>query len=105
MTSNFDVIGILGRQLQSIHHIAAATLDIQNGERYPSKILYPKDFFPHSNKNQQAMVEEFVRVLENFLGVKRTEFSFADRWDKCPPAAAKGKPIKEYLARVTLYFL
>ena len=47
------------------------------------------------------MVEDFISVLEKFLGTKRTEFRIADRWEKCPPNEAEGKPLKEYLAKVS----
>ena len=46
------------------------------------------------------MVEEFISVLERLLGVKRVEFNLQDRWAKCPPAAAQGKSLKKYMAKV-----
>lgn len=67
--------------------------------KFPKKILYPLDFFPHSNKTHQKMVDEFIRVLENFLGTKRVEFSIAERWEKCPPPQANGVPMKQYLTK------
>ena len=100
--SDFDVVGILGRNLQSIHHILSLTHDIKNSNnRFPSKVLYPEDFFPHNNTNQQAMVDKFVGVLENFLGVKATRFSLAERWRRYPPSEAGGRSITEYLAQVS----
>lgn len=46
------------------------------------------------------MLDEFVSILENLLGVKRTIFSFTESWSKNPPAAAEGKPLQEYLKKV-----
>lgn len=46
------------------------------------------------------MVDEFISVLEKFLGTKRVEFSIAERWAQFPPAVANEKPLKEYLAKV-----
>lgn len=69
--------------------------------KFPTRILYPLDFFPHSNNEHQRMVEEFIGVLESFLGTKRVEFSIADRWSQCPPDAAQGKSLKEYLPKVS----
>ena len=46
------------------------------------------------------MVEEFISVLERFLGVNRVEFSLQERWATCPPAVAEGKPLKQYMAKV-----
>ena len=68
--------------------------------QYPGRILYPKEFFPTMNDSQQAILDEFVSVLENQLKVKRTIFSFTETWSKNPPAVAKGKSLQEYLEKV-----
>ena len=47
------------------------------------------------------MVDDYVNVLENYLGVKRTTFSFVERWSQCPPEEAGGKPLKEFLSKVS----
>ncbi|KAJ5930812.1 hypothetical protein N7466_006305 [Penicillium verhagenii] len=97
---HFDVVGLFGRSLSDLHHIASRTLNLSDGSTsFPTKIIYPLDFSPHSNPQHQAMVEEFVGVLESFLGTKRVEISLADRWEACPPLEANGKPLKEYLAK------
>ncbi|KAL8793565.1 MAG: hypothetical protein Q9195_003827 [Heterodermia aff. obscurata] len=98
-SSDFDVVGILGRNLQSIHDLLSLTHDVSDAKKFPSTILYPEDFFPHSNKNQQAMVDDFVTALEKFLGVKAVKFSLAERWRQCPPSEAGGRSITEYLAQ------
>jgi hypothetical protein len=77
------------------------TLDVKDKwTKFPTKILYPLSFFPHSNPKHQAMVDEFISVLEKFLGTKRVEFSIAERWTQCLPVEAEGKPLKQYLAKV-----
>jgi hypothetical protein len=64
--------------LDDLHHIAAHTFDLDDSTtKFPSKILYPEDFYPLSNSSQQTMTEEFISVPEDFLGVKRTPFSIA----------------------------
>ncbi|KAJ6180918.1 hypothetical protein N7519_011379 [Penicillium mononematosum] len=45
------------------------------------------------------MVDEFVGVLESFLGTKRVNISLAERWEQCPPSEANGKPLKQYLSK------
>ena len=99
--SDFDVVGILGRTLQSLHQILSLTHVINDSNKFPTKVLYLEDFFPHSNVNQQAMVDKFVGVLEKFLGVKATRFSLAERWRQCPPSEAGNRSITEYLAQVS----
>lgn len=46
------------------------------------------------------MVDSFVAVLEEFLGVKAIRFSLAERWRQCPPPEAGDRSITEYLAQV-----
>ena len=48
------------------------------------------------------MVDDYVNILESYLGVNRTIFSFVERWSQCPPEAAEGKPLKEFLSKVSL---
>ncbi|KAL8830608.1 MAG: hypothetical protein Q9191_001333 [Dirinaria sp. TL-2023a] len=102
---DFDVVGILARDLQSIHDIVSLTHDVDDAAKFPSKILYPEDFFPHSNRKQQAMVDTFVTVLEKFLGVKAIRTSLAERWRQCPPLEAGDHSITEYLAQGLLLAL
>ncbi|KAL8651361.1 MAG: hypothetical protein Q9226_004742, partial [Calogaya cf. arnoldii] len=63
----------------------------------PTRILYPKEFFPVENENHQKLLENYICVLENHLKTSRTEFSLVERWERCPPAAAEGKSLQDYL--------
>ncbi|KAI0113931.1 putative amidase [Nemania sp. FL0031] len=96
----FDVVGLFSRTLDNLYAVASKTMNLQEAPiSFPTRILYPLDFFPHSNKKHQEMVDEFIGVLEEFLGTKRVEFSIAERWSQCPPEAAQGKPLKDYLPK------
>ena len=46
------------------------------------------------------MMDGYVAVLEEHLGVKRTRFSFKDRWAEDSPPAAEGRSFEEYLNEV-----
>lgn len=70
-------------------------------KQLPTKILYPKEFFPVRDPSQQRRTEEYVAILEKYLGTRRTEFSLEDRWLENPPDAAKNKSLKEYLGTVS----
>ena len=95
------MVGLFSRDLSDLRRLLSSTMNLEKcTNRFPSKILYPLDFFPYSDRKHQAMVDEFVGVLERFLGAKRMEFSIAERWEKCPPREAEGKPLKQYLAKV-----
>lgn len=102
LSSAFDVVGLLGRNIKSINNIISLTHDLNSSRNYPKKILYPKEFFPHSDPIHQAMVNEYVVILEAFLGVKKTEFSLVERWAQCPPPEAEGKSLKDYLNKVVV---
>ncbi len=101
MSREFDIVGPYSRSLSDLHRLVEHTLDVDaTWPRFPTTILYPLDFFPHSNAKHQAMVDEFVGVLERFLGVHRVPISLAGAWDRNPPAEAAGKSLQEYLAKV-----
>ena len=46
------------------------------------------------------MLDAYVSVLENYLGLRRTEFSFVERWSESPPVEANGKSFSEFLGQV-----
>ncbi|KAI0867911.1 putative amidase [Hypoxylon argillaceum] len=96
----FDVVGLFSRTLDNLYDLASKTMDFPDTPlKFPPRILYPLDFFPHSNDEHQRMVEEFIGALESLLGTKRVEFSIAERWSQCPPEAAQGKSLMEYLPK------
>ncbi|KAF2806256.1 putative amidase, partial [Mytilinidion resinicola] len=98
--SKFDVVGQLSRDLDDLHHTVAHTFDLNdNSTQFPSKILYAQEFYPLVNEKQQAMTEEFISILEGFLGVKRTLFSMTETWDRSPLKEAEGKSLLEYLEK------
>ena len=70
--------------------------------KLPRCILYLTDFFPQLDKGQQALIDKFVGILEVHLGVKKTVFSIAERWDEDPPEEAKGQSLAEYTVKVKL---
>ncbi|KAI1357319.1 putative amidase [Xylaria arbuscula] len=96
----FDVVGLFSRTLNNLHDLASLTLNLPPAPvKFPTRILYPLDFFPHSNSKHQAMVDKFIGALERLLGTKRVEFSIAERWSQCPPEQARGKSLKDYLPK------
>ncbi|KAH6694856.1 putative amidase [Leptodontidium sp. MPI-SDFR-AT-0119] len=99
VSQSFDVVGLLGRSLDAIIPVAATTFGFKSPVEFPTKIIYPTDFFPHEDKEQQAMVESFVSILETFLGTKRVLIGISDLWDADPPIKAKGRKIKDYLEK------
>ncbi len=65
----------------------------------PTRILYPTDFFPMPNGPQQAVQEEFLTALENYLNVKHTPISLAQEWALNGPAE-RSTPLGDYLKKV-----
>ncbi|KAF4496823.1 Amidase signature domain [Fusarium agapanthi] len=94
----FDTVGQFGRSLDDLQFIVSHTFENvhQSFSEFPSRILYPREFYPLANAEKLVMTEEFVKILEDFLGVKRTPFSFVEEWEKNPPKDAGGLPLLEY---------
>ncbi|RKL49535.1 hypothetical protein BFJ72_g994 [Fusarium proliferatum] len=103
----FDTVGQFGRSLDDLHFIVSHTFEnIHQGfSKFPTKILYPKEFYPLANAEQQALTDEFVKILEEFLGVKRTPFSFVKEWEKNPPQGAGSLPLLKYTEKSAFWSL
>jgi hypothetical protein len=94
----FDALGLLGRSLQNLEKVAAVALnETDHTLRRPKRILFSEDFLPWGDRAQQAMVHEFVLVLEKFLGVKHETMSIAKLWEASPPENARKKSLREYI--------
>ena len=96
----FDVVGQFGRSLDDIHHIPFTHI-----REYPSQLLWiffknSLSLCPLANAKQQVLTEEFIGILEDFLGVKRTPFSFAEEWEKNPPKKAGSVSLSKYTEKV-----
>ncbi|KAK3933741.1 putative amidase [Diplogelasinospora grovesii] len=98
-----DTLGLLCRDIDLLRVISDSLPSCKECSVKPTRIWYPMDFFPHSNLRQQAMVDDFVETLEGILGVKRTVFSIAGKWDQCPPEKAQGKSLREFISKTAEY--
>ncbi|KAK9475713.1 amidase signature enzyme [Lipomyces japonicus] len=71
----FDVAGHFARDVDSLNTFGAAMYSqsgFSNYTKFPSKILYPEEFWTAIADNYTAPCEEYVQHLEAFLGVNRT---------------------------------
>ena len=73
---------------------------VLNESQYPRSILYPTDFLPYVEEPVQAVLDEFVKKLEGYLGVMKEVINIADIWEKSPAPEGKGKTLKEFLSKV-----
>ncbi|KAI0199400.1 putative amidase [Astrocystis sublimbata] len=95
--NEFDTVGTLHRSLKDAKHLITATTEAPDSFEFPKRLLYPLDFFPQPDAEQQAMSEEFIAIVEKFLGIKKTPISITDTWASNPPEEANGKTLQEYL--------
>jgi hypothetical protein len=66
--------------------------------QFPSKIIYPVDYWRMPTNASLKVSEIFVQQLENFLGMKPTVTNLSSVWDVTGPAE---KPIDVYLNTVS----
>ncbi|KAL8980441.1 MAG: hypothetical protein Q9205_004468, partial [Flavoplaca limonia] len=98
-----DTVGFLSRRLDLLHNLVRGTTYLEESKTLPVQILYPKEFFPVANEEQQILLENYICVLESHLKTPRTDFSLVERWAKCPPQAAGGKSLQDYLDNSTYH--
>ena len=115
LLSDHDTVGLLSRRLGSLYDLARSTMKVEEPKKvccsirlltaligqFPTRILYPKEFFPTVDQDHQSLLDDYVCVLETFLKTTRTEISLIERWAECTPEAAQGKSFKEYLGNVS----
>ncbi|TGO51362.1 hypothetical protein BOTNAR_0359g00120 [Botryotinia narcissicola] len=100
----FDVPAFFGRDISRFREFA----DLWYGSspqltksgvesKAPTTILYPLDYLPTSNKAQMDFIDSFVRDLEGFLGVRKTEISLAEMWRNSSPKSAENIELSDYL--------
>ena len=71
--------------------------------QFPKKILFPTDIRWTQNQDQLALIDDFVCVLEKFLGVRRTLIEVAKKWDETRPGVAGGELLRYYMDQVCLF--
>ncbi|KAK7408490.1 hypothetical protein QQX98_009357 [Neonectria punicea] len=79
--------------LQSDQHTAQLT----SGPKTGTRILYPLDYLPTTNKAQMKFIDSFVEDLEDMLGTKRSIISLAELWRESSPESVTEKDLSEYL--------
>ena len=62
--------------------------------------MWPTDYWVVEERKQTLMADDFVKDLEDFLGVDRTVISFKLEWDRSAPVEAGGLSLQEYLEQV-----
>ncbi|KAM3518755.1 hypothetical protein MY4038_010009 [Beauveria bassiana] len=73
------------------------TDNVPDSSQFPKRLLYPLDFFPQADADQQAMTESFIAIVERFLGIERTPVSITNTWASNPPDEAQGRSLQEFL--------
>ncbi|KAJ4396444.1 hypothetical protein N0V93_000663 [Gnomoniopsis smithogilvyi] len=110
ISPRYDTVGIFARSLPELTFMAAHSFDITRSDVHKplsTRILYPTDFFPLADPEQQVLYESFIEILEASLGVKRIEVDLAQLWIDKPPSQshAAGLPLQEYMNRAPFWSL
>lgn len=66
----------------------------------PTRIIYPTDWYPLPNLNQQTMTMAFVKALENYLDIHVTELSILKEWARTSPEHLRNTSLIDYLGMV-----
>ncbi|KAI0393486.1 amidase [Xylariaceae sp. FL0594] len=104
----FDMPGFFGRDLAEFPQIMSvwygeSPMLLSPSEKPVNKILYPQDYLPTTNKDQSAVINNFVTALEGYLGVTRESVSIAERWAKDQPDGSDHTDISQYLEKAGCY--
>ncbi|KAI9794811.1 MAG: hypothetical protein M1816_002939 [Peltula sp. TS41687] len=102
----FDTPCLLGRDVKKFKNFVSAWYNPpvfaqrESGLTRPVTVVYPLDYFPVANPEQQSQTDSFIRDLETFLDVKASRLSISETWDRTTPSEAKGQSVQDYLQDV-----
>ncbi|KAL8418082.1 hypothetical protein RB594_001629 [Gaeumannomyces avenae] len=63
-----------------------------------TRILYPTDYLPTKNAAQTAVIDQFIRDLEESTGVNKTEINLVEEWRKTKETTSEDD-LPEHLSR------
>ncbi|OQE91376.1 hypothetical protein PENNAL_c0009G09116, partial [Penicillium nalgiovense] len=63
----------------------------------PTEIIYPTDWYPCNNVNQQRMIAEFLTALENYLEMKHVPISLLKLWSQTAPQGLRDQTLSSFL--------
>ncbi|KAF3767012.1 hypothetical protein M406DRAFT_106416 [Cryphonectria parasitica EP155] len=92
MSPRYDTVGIFGRSLNEIAFIVENSLDVTQDEdkTLPRKLILPADFFPLTDTEHQRLFDQFVGILETYIGVERVTVNLTQIWEENPPVHPHG---------------
>ncbi|KAJ4251946.1 hypothetical protein NW762_011246 [Fusarium torreyae] len=101
-TSNFDRTRLFSRSLKGL-------LDITNPKNklhepiLSTEVLIPKDL-SSADETQDAVITDFVSILQDFLDVQAEYIDVGKIWDKNPPAEASGEGMQAFMQNMKAPF-
>ncbi|KAJ8130621.1 hypothetical protein O1611_g3006 [Lasiodiplodia mahajangana] len=88
-SSSWDTIGGFARTAADYKILAQALYGSSDTDdkiyKKPTKLIYPTDYWRVDDEASQQVFETFITLVEDFLGVKRTEISVAGTWKETRP--------------------
>lgn len=86
---------------ESVSYFAAQTA-FSDSPQKPISIVWASDYMDKiANERQLELLMEFAIYLETSCGIKHQAISFDRAWAACPPAAAGGASLSEYMKDVS----
>jgi len=107
LCSGLDTAGVFARSAHTWARVAHAWYqDFDGGyHSYPKKLLYQSSSFTTeaiNNTDASAVIEEFVLMLETFLGTQRTHVDVNAAWNSSRPSHVPNITLQDMLHYVRL---
>ncbi|EHK40489.1 hypothetical protein TRIATDRAFT_296439 [Trichoderma atroviride IMI 206040] len=88
-SSNWDTVGGFARTAAEFKTLAQALYGSAETEgkvyEKPNKLICLADYWPVEHEESQRVMENFIKRVESFLGVNRTNINLADTWTRTRP--------------------
>lgn len=86
--------------MQNLEDVAKLTLTNTDSFDSPKKLVYLKEFVPDLPQEQTDQIDQFVKDVEGFTGIKAERVSLEDVWASNPPEGAESKTLQEFMRDV-----
>ncbi|CAN8105645.1 unnamed protein product [Discula destructiva] len=105
----YDTVGVFGRSLRDLAFMTEHSLDVPRRSEdnyFPSKIIYPTNFFPLPDVEHQKLLESFFDKLETYLGVKKVEIDLVRLWAESTHADPDARiSLQKYMEKAPFWSL
>ncbi|CAI6341125.1 unnamed protein product [Periconia digitata] len=99
-----DAPAAFTRSINELEAVVKAWASVGNPKTFskPTVIIYPTDYLPVANREQQTMIDQLIDDVAEAFSIPVKAVSFKQKWQESPPKDVEGESLEAYLHNVGL---